>query len=456
MRTVALAALSAILLIGGCFMSNHALAQDAAASLQELLQQVREQGGQSAKQNRQREEEFRRRRNEQKAILDRTREELRREEGRGERLKAQFDENEKQLEQLNESLRIRVGDMGELFGVVRQVAGDTKGIVENSLISAQLSGRSAVATKLAQATGLPSIDDLRELQALLLEEMIESGRIVRFETEVEDAAGFSRRAEVVRVGVFNAISGNGYLTFNETDGSLRELPRPPAGRFVRTARHFFATQSGNAAMAIDPSRGALLSLVIQTPGFMEQVNQGGAVGYTIILLGIVGLLIAFGRLAALHLAGKKMVRQLRTSTASTDNPLGRILTVFENNMDIAVDTLDLKLDEAILRETPKLERFQGTIKVFAGVAPLLGLLGTVVGMIKTFQSITLFGTGDPKLMADGISQALVTTVEGLVVAIPLVFLHSLVSGKSRTLIEILEEQSAGMIARRSEQVTEHG
>lgn len=454
MRTVVVASLSLLLFVAGNLVNIDAAAQDAAASLDDLLKQVREQGTQSARLNRQREDDFRKRRNEQKAILDRTREELRREEARGDRLKTQFDENEAQLEELNESLRIRIGDMGELFGVVRQVAGDTKGIVENSLISAQLPGRSSVATRLAQATGLPSIDDLRELQALLLEEMIESGKIVRFETEVEDAAGFSRQSEVVRVGVFNAISGNGYLTFNETDGSLRELPRPPAGRFVRTARHFFAAQGGNATMAIDPSRGALLSLVIQTPGFIEQVNQGGAVGYTIIFLGIVGLLIAFGRLATLHLAGKKMARQLRSSSALTDNPLGRILTVYENNMNIAVDTLDLKLDEAILRETPKLERFQGTIKVFAGVAPLLGLLGTVVGMIKTFQSITLFGTGDPKLMADGISQALVTTVEGLVVAIPLVFLHSLVSGKSRMLIEILEEQSAGMIARRSEKITE--
>ena len=446
MKKLIVASLIPFLFLSGAF------AQDAVSSLEDLLRQVREQGGQSASQNRQREQEFRQRRNEQKAILDQTRAELRREDARSNRLKKQFDENEKQLEDLNESLRIRVGDMGELFGVVRQVAGDTKGTVEASLISAQFAQRSDVATELAQATGLPSISDLRELQALLLEEMIESGNITRFHTEVENAAGLTRSAEVVRVGVFNAISSEGFLQFDETDSSLRDLPRAPARRYVSAARDFFVETELNASMAIDPSRGVLLSLVIQAPGFLEQVDQGGAVGYTIIVIGLIGLLLALSRLAALQSVGKKMTRQLKSSTASADNPLGRILGVYENNRDIAIDTLDLKLDEAILRETPSLERFQGTIKVFAGIAPLMGLLGTVVGMIKTFQSITLYGTGDPKLMADGISQALVTTVEGLIVAIPLVFLHAIVTGKSRSLIEVLEEQSAGLIARRSEQI----
>lgn len=454
MKKLILAPLITIVFIAGVFAGNKVVAQDAVSSLEELLKQVRQQGGQSASQNRQREQEFRQHRNEQKAILDRTRAELRREEARSDRLKTRFDENEKQLEDLNESLRIRVGDMGELFGIVRQVAGDTKGIVENSLISAQFARRSDIASDLAQATELPSIADLRQLQALLLEEMIESGKIVRFNTEVQDAAGFTRSAEVVRVGVFNAISSEGFLQFDETDGSLQDLPRPPARRYVNAARDFFMASGLNASMAIDPSRGVLLSLVIQAPGFLEQVNQGGAVGYTIILIGFVGLLLAFSRLAILQSIGKKMAQQLKSSTASEGNPLGRILGVYENHQDIDIHTLDLKLDEAILRETPSLERFQDTIKVFAGIAPLMGLLGTVVGMIKTFQSITLYGTGDPKLMADGISQALVTTVEGLIVAIPLVFLHAVVSGKSRALIEILDEQSAGLIARRSEQITQ--
>jgi biopolymer transport protein ExbB len=427
--------------------------QDSAATLEQLLQNVRQQGSAASEQNRLREQEFRQRRNEQKAILDRTLADLRAEEARGQRLKAAFDQNERVLEELSETLRIRVGDMGELFGVVRQLAGDTKGLIESSLVSAQIADRSGIATQLAQAKELPSISDLRGLQALLLEEMIESGKVVRFTLEVEDATGVSAQTEVVRAGVFNAVAASGYLTFDESDRSLRELPRPPAARFTRSAKRFFGAQEGAvASLAIDPTRGTLLSLVIQSPGFLEQVDQGGGVGYTIIAMGIIGMFIALSRLLALQIAGRKMVRQLKSDQAADDNPLGRILAIYENEKTIAADVLDLKLEEAVLREIPRLERLQGLIKVIAGVAPLLGLLGTVVGMIKTFQSITLFGTGDPKLMADGISQALVTTVAGLCVAIPMVFMHALVSGKSRSLVEILEEQSAGMIARRSEDV----
>jgi len=439
------------MLLGSAGTAGVAHAQDATQELDDLLKAVREQGQQSAAENRQREKDFLERRNEQKAILDDTKAALRAEQVRSEKLKKRFDDNERELEELSEILRIRVGDMGELFGVVRQLAGDTKGMIEGSLTSAQFRDRSLVANRLAEAKALPSIDDLRELQALLLEEMIESGKVSRFRTDVEDAAGLTSEQEVVRIGVFNAINAEGFLTYESSDASLRELPRPPAGRFVDLAQDFFAADSGNVSMAIDPSRGALLSLVIQSPSLVEQIKQGGSVGYVILLIGICGLGIAFYRLFVLNAVTRKVNRQLKESDhPSTDNPLGRVLAVYDTGRATNVESLELKMDEAIMRETPRLESMQGTIKVFAAIAPLMGLLGTVVGMIRTFQTITLFGTGDPKLMADGISQALVTTVEGLMVAIPLVFLHSVLAANSRGLIEILEEQSAGIVARYSE------
>jgi biopolymer transport protein ExbB len=448
--------LTLLVICGGSAAFGGAVyAQDSTQSLNELLQSVRDQGRETAAENQRREQEFLKKRNEQKAILDRTRAAVNAEQRRSEALKQQFDDNERALEELSETLRIRVGDMGELFGVVRQVAGDTKGTIESSLTSAQLKDRGAVANRLAEAKELPSIDDLRELQALLLEEMIESGNVVRFETEVEDAAGLKSQQEVVRIGVFNAINETGFLTFESSDGSLRELPRPPAGRFVDLAQDFFDAESESAAMAIDPTRGTLLSLVIQTPSLAETVKQGGAVGYVILFIGVCGLAIAFYRMFVLNMISRRVRRQLNDSTVSTDNPLGRVLAVYESNKETSIESLELKMDEAIMRETPKLEAMQGTIKVFAAIAPLMGLLGTVVGMIRTFQTITLFGTGDPKLMAGGISQALVTTVEGLIVAIPLVFLHSVLTANSRSLIEILEEQSAGIIARFSQEGAGH-
>ena len=425
--------------------------EDSVKTLEQLLQSVRESGQQTEAANRQREREFREQRDRQQAILQQTQAAIREQEARSVELKARFDANELELTELNETLQIRIGDMGELFGVVRQVAGDAKGTVETSLVTAQLPGRSAIADELAGATALPSIADLRELQALLLEEMIESGKSVRFSRTIEDAGGFKQPSEVVRIGVFNAVNENGYLAFDPATTSLRELPRQPAARYLNSAVDYFAAGTGFATLAIDPTRGSLLSLVVRTPGFLEQVNQGGAVGYVIILLALAGISLALIQYVSLQLAGRKIASQLKSDSASTDNPLGRVLAVYEANPNVPVETLDLKLDEAIMRETPALERFHGTIKVLAGIAPLMGLLGTVVGMIRTFQSITLFGTGDPKLMADGISQALVTTVEGLVAAIPLVFMHAVLTSKSRNLIDILETQSAGLVARRAEQ-----
>jgi biopolymer transport protein ExbB len=229
------------------------------------------------------------------------------------------------------------------------------------------------------------------------------------------------------------------------------LARQPQDRYRSMAAALANASPGDiVGTAIDPSRGSLLGLLIQAPSLPERIDQGGIVGYVIIVLGIVGLLIAVWRLLYLSGVGTGIRKQLKNEAPNEKNPLGRILKVYDDNIDSDTETLELKLDEAILREAPSLEKWQGGIKVLAAVAPLLGLLGTVTGMIATFQAITLFGTGDPKLMAGGISQALVTTVLGLCVAIPLVLLHSWVAGRSRALIEILEEQTAGIIAKKAE------
>ena len=117
-----------------------------------------------------------------------------------------------------------------------------------------------------------------------------------------------------------------------------------------------------------------------------------------------------------------------------------------------MEVLELKLGEAILKELPKFNSMLSFLKIISVVAPLLGLLGTVTGMIVTFQAITLYGAGDPKLMAGGISTALVTTVLGLVVAIPTVFLHTLVQSRAKRLTQILQEESAGMLSERAERM----
>jgi len=443
MRCVALTMVALLL-------SGMATAQEAPSSFDELLERVKADSLTRARENDTREQRFLASRDQQRELLTQAQQELAGENARSERLKQQFDGNELELTDLTETLRVRVGNMGELFGVVRQVAGDTKGIIDNSLISAELKGRSSLADELAQARGLPSIQDLTDLYVLLLEEMSESSKVTRFDSTVVGAEGRAVSDEVVRVGVFNVISGSDFLRYEPQSGTLQVLARQPAGRFTSLAEGLFEATSGIVPMALDPSRGTILGLLIQAPSLVERIQQGGLVGYVIIVLGLLGVLISVERLIRLAGASRGIRAQLRSDTAQEDNALGRIIKVFEDNKAADNETLGLKLDEAILREAPVLERWQGWIKVLAAIAPLLGLLGTVVGMIRTFQAITLFGTGDPKLMAGGISQALVTTVLGLIVAIPLVLLHSLVSSRSRTLVEILEEQSAGIIARHSD------
>ena len=419
-------------------------------TLEQLLEITENDRQASGVINDQREQKFLAARDRQKFLLEQAVARLDQEEKRSVRLQKQFEENEKTLEDIQETLRIRIGNFGELFGVVRQVAGETIAIVKNSIVSLQFPNREKNLTGLAEARGIPSIEQMHGLRVELLREMSQSGQVQRFQKQVVLPGGSIVDAEIVRVGVFNAITENFFLQFVPDTQSLQVLARQPARRYQSMAKDLFALDAGYTTMAVDPSRGQILSLLIQAPGLAERINQGGLVGYFIIFIGLLGLALSLWRLLILRQDGQAINQQLTTDIVSQDNALGRILSVHNEHDAIDTESLELKIDEAILKEVPKLEKYHSIIKVFAAIAPLLGLLGTVVGMIVTFQALTLFGTGDPKLMAGGISQALVTTMLGLIVAIPLVFLHSVLTSWSGTLIEVLEEQSAGLIARHAE------
>ena len=419
-------------------------------TLEQLLEITENDRQASGVINDQREQKFLATRDRQKFLLEQAVARLDQEEKRSVRLQKQFEENEKTLEDIQETLRIRIGNFGELFGVVRQVAGETIAIVKNSIVSLQFPNREKNLTGLAEARGIPSIEQMHDLRVELLREMSQSGQVQRFQKQVVLPGGSIVDAEIVRVGVFNAITENFFLQFVPDTQSLQVLARQPARRYQSMAKDLFALDAGYTTMAVDPSRGQILSLLIQAPGLAERINQGGLVGYFIIFIGLLGLALSLWRLLVLRQDGQAINQQLTTDIVSQDNALGRILSVHNEHDAMDTESLELKIDEAILKEVPKLEKYHSIIKVFAAIAPLLGLLGTVVGMIVTFQALTLFGTGDPKLMAGGISQALVTTMLGLIVAIPLVFLHSVLTSWSGTLIEVLEEQSAGLIARHAE------
>ncbi len=427
-------------------------------SLSDLLEAVRQGRVRDRQTNQQREAEFRSKRNQQQSLLNNAKADLAREEARSEALESEFAERERILNELTQQLQERLGAFGEMFGVIRQVAGDTRGQIENSLISAQLPGRSAPLGRLATSQALPEIEQLEGLWVVLTQEMIEQGKIATFEADVITRRGETEPRQVTRLGPFTAVSEGRFLVFELDDQTgirkLRELDRQPASRFLSAAGRIERADSGPEAgfvrAAIDPSSGSILELLVQAPDLFERINQGGIVGYVIIGVATFGILLGIWRIFVLWTTSAAVSSQMRAKQARKGNPLGRVMLAYEENTSADVETLELKLDDAILRELPRLEFGLNTLKLLAAVAPLMGLLGTVTGMIITFQAITLFGTGDPKLMAGGISQALVTTVLGLVAAIPLLFLHSFANGSARSVQQVLEEQAAGLVARHAE------
>ncbi|TMP44519.1 energy transducer TonB [Pseudoalteromonas citrea] len=434
-------------------LSTTAFAEEA-LNLDTLLKTLEQGQAVQTEQNKAREADFRSKQDQQVAMLNALTNKRDGELNRSERLETSFEENEIKLQNLTDTLSKRMGSLKELFGVLQQVAGDSSNKFQTSVVSAQIPGRSAfmdeMAKKMGSSSRLASIEDIEKVWYELQREMTEQGKVSRYNSEVIVAGGSKVTKEVVRVGAFNLISDGKYLTYNPVTNTTSELTRQPSSRFTETAAQLQTTTTGTAAFALDPTGGSILGLLVQAPNTEEQVHQGGAVGYVILGVGILALLIALERFFSLMIMGAKIRRQLKDDVAREDNPLGRVMKVKEQYPSVAYDTLELKLSEAILREMPKITRNLTLIKIISVVAPLLGLLGTVTGMINTFQAITLFGTGDPKLMAGGISQALVTTVLGLVVAIPTVFLYTLLNTRSRNLLLILQEQSAGIIAERSE------
>ena len=426
-----------------------------AKSLAELLQLVKDGKVVNQRVNEQREREFIADKNRQQQAVRDARREQANEEARSERLEAQFEKNEQDIAAKQEILAKRLGSLRELFGVLQQVSGDTRGVLEGSIVSAELPGRGEwlgeFAASMGKSSKLATIEEIERLWYELQREMTESSKVSKFSAEVIKLGGEKVTQEVIRIGSFNLISEGEYVAYDIENQVIKELPKQPEARFVDSAGELADASSGFVPFALDPTRGQLLALQIQVPTIEERVHQGGLPGYVIISLGIVAVIIAVAKFITLTLTGMKVSSQAKNAgSPDGGNPLGRIINVYRENEGVDSETLQLKIDEAILKEQPSINRFIGFIKIISMVAPLLGLLGTVIGMIVTFQAITLFGTGDPKTMAGGISQALITTVLGLVVAIPTVLLHYFVNSRAQGIMQILNEQSGGLIAEHAE------
>lgn len=446
------------LIAAGLLSSGVVLAQqDKAANLDQLLDMVKKSQISETAEHRQREAEFARDKANQANLLAQARATRQAEEKRSEALEAKYAEQEIAVNQKRAQLTERMGSMKELFGHLISTAGDLRLTIQNSIVSAQIPDRGDflvdLIEKLNSSTRLPSITEIERLWFEVQREMVESGRIVKFSSEVIKPNGDRGEQEVVRVGVWNLVSDGKYLRYTPEGSKLEELPRQPTGAITDTAKNLQAATTGLVAFGVDPTGptgGSLLTALIDKETVGEQWHHGGTVGYVITAIGVFGVLLGVWRILVLSTINAKVNSQLKSAKANTNNPLGRVMKVAEDNPRVDNETLELKLEEAVLKERPAIESGLSVLKIIAAVAPLLGLLGTVVGMIQTFQAITMFGAGDPKTMAGGISAALVTTVLGLVVAIPVVLIHTFVNGRAKRIVHVLDEQATGIIAENAE------
>jgi biopolymer transport protein ExbB len=433
---------------------NVASVAAAPASLDELLEQTRAVRQREEQANKEREAKFVSERNKQAQMTGEARAELTEQQRRSTALSASFDANEKKLTELQEQLDSRAGNLGEMFGVVRQVATDFSTVVHNSIISAQYPDRGAFVTKLAGSKSLPSMQDMERFWFELQREMTETGNVVKFKTKVVTPQGDSEDAVVSRVGPFNAVTDGQYLNYLPSQKQLAIMARQPGAQFEGPANALEDTKEGYVESVVDPTRGVLLSIYAQRPNTLERIEKGELVGYIIIVVGVIGVVLAAYQLFYLVTVRGRVRNQLRfPNDPGQDNPLGRVLATFKGDaekLEKDAEVVELRISEAVLREVPKLERFQSFLRLAVAAGPLLGLIGTVVGMIITFQSITESGSSDPKLMAAGISQAMIATVLGLGIAIPLLFANAWLVSISKSIVQVLDEQSTGLLAERLE------
>ena len=412
-----------------------------------LVESVKTTASIRAKEDRARLNKFLSDKNKQQALLDNMKYRLTLEERRSERLTKEYEDNDSQLSDLEEQLTLKLGSFGELFGIVRQTAGESKGQFMLSLTNIEFPERIEFLGDLAErkSLDLPTTEELERLWYEILNELNQSGKVKSYNADILTKSGELVNQDVMRIGVFNSVSNGDYLNLVAEQNLLEYLAKQPE-RSIRRSVKKLQNSGDYREVFIDPTRGSLLTKLIDRDTWLERINAGGFVGYVIIIILILGLTMGVLRFKFLDEESKSINKELETNNFSDDSILGKLNSIYSKYSGNNPEDLESQLEDILAKATPPLEKNLSVIKLLAAVAPLLGLLGTVIGMIETFQAITLFGTGDPKLMAGGISQALVTTMLGLIAAVPLLFVHNILDSRSRAISQIYEEQAIGLLA----------
>ncbi len=375
------------------------------------------------------------------------------------KLKATFKTLSKKELNLEKELAEEHKEVADVEGSVRGALKDAVSMVRDNVITAENPQRSRELDAMMDSKGFPGMKGIRYLVDLYFEELAAGGQIVRYEGEFVGTDGKIVSGEIIRAGRFTAY-------YRLTDGSMGFLkPEPSGERLVaiagelpvkskRALENYYDNQG--TILPIDPSGGAVFAHLTKKIDWLEKLEQGGILMYPILGVAGVALLLMLERLLILGTTRAhtdKIMKQLNASALAgkwdecraictkkkrvpTCNMLGSAL----NHIGATQEVLENALQEAILRQMPRLERFLPTLGVLAAIAPLMGLLGTVTGMITIFKVITVVGTGDPSVMSGGISEALLTTQFGLAVAIPIMIIHHFFERRVNKIVGDMEEK----------------
>jgi len=406
--------------------------------IQDLINRVEENREELSKIDAERIDNFIKKVADRRFLLSKAQKQLSDEEARNQRLEDLFESNELKLAELETELNIKLGVLGELFGVARQMAGELQADSESAYNFSEHPNRTDALNEIGKIK-VHNLKNLEDLWVLHLNEINSSGEIKEVKANVINSDGDIEEDSLVRYGPFNMVKNRSFVKTDIANNAYSVLQKQPDRSLRRQFRSHYRSD-GYEVAPVDPTRGFLLSLYLDKPSTFERIAQGKLIGFIIVIIGLLGLIFAAYRYYTLYIYSKTI------SSNENSDVFNKIQSISDNAKD--VDTFERECDEVLLTVNGNLSWGVNWIKFLAAVAPLLGLLGTVIGMIETFQAITVFGTGDPKQMAGGISQALVTTMLGLIFAAPLLAMYTLLSEKVSEILQEIEEFVAVTIVKK--------
>ena len=351
-------------------------------------------------------------------------------------------------------------DFKEISGNVRLAAKDLEAMLHQSPFTAFDPRRLERVQPLLDQGYFPDIEDIAGMAAVIFDEITQSGQVSLRQGEFVNRAGETATAPVLTLGKFTSAYQTadevGFLDYSPESHRFIALSRLPSGGTGKLLAGYLAGQEGR--VPFDMSRGGALRQIIYQTDFKEQLRSGGPLVYPIAALALVALLIILYKLFDLNRVSLGTDRLMdavqdlahqghwddvdaELDQQKGNSPITQVVREGLRARNEDRETRESVLQEAILSQLPRVERGLSILAVLGAVAPLIGLLGTVTGMIETFRVITLFGTGDPKLMSGGISEALVTTELGLAVAIPIMLMHTLLSRRADRIVGKMEEKA---------------